>query len=95
MNPGAVAVSGASFGEGSGRIWSRTIQCTGNERYLRNCTTSSVGNDTCTHAQDAGVRCQLGKHYDSLDCWAPPDLLLLSDYLHNSIGQRIKDIYYA
>ncbi len=58
--PGSVALSGGSFGEGTGRIWLDNVQCTGNERQLMNCTSSSSGVNSCTHAQDAGVRCASG-----------------------------------
>ena len=59
---GSVAVRGASFGEGIGRIWLDNVQCTGSERQLRNCSMDSGGINSCTHAQDAGVRCSLGTH---------------------------------
>ena len=49
-----------SFGEGTGRIWLDNVQCTGNERQLRNCVASSNEINSCTHAQDAGVRCSQG-----------------------------------
>ena len=55
------ALSGASFGQGTGRIWLNNVQCSGSERMLMNCTASSTGINSCTHAQDAGVRCPLGK----------------------------------
>lgn len=58
--PGAVAVSDARFGEGSGNIFLRGVQCTGSERYLKDCPASSIDDDLCTHAHDAGVRCQRG-----------------------------------
>ena len=58
---GVVALRGANYGEGTGRIWLDNVQCTGNERQLRNCTATSFGvNLSCSHAQDAGVRCQIG-----------------------------------
>ena len=60
---GAVALTGASFGQGTGRIWLYNVQCTGSERVLMNCTASIDGSSTCTHAQDAGVRCQSGRTY--------------------------------
>ena len=64
---GAVALYQASFGEGTGRIWLDNVQCTGSERALINCTAESNGVNSCTHAQDAGVRCQSGNiiyHYN-------------------------------
>ena len=58
---GVEALGAASFGEGSGRIWLDNIQCTGSERVVMNCIANSTGVNSCTHAQDAGVRCQPGK----------------------------------
>ena len=57
---GAQAVSGAMLGEGTGRIWLDNVACTGSERELINCASSSSGVNSCTHAQDAGVRCAAG-----------------------------------
>lgn len=54
---GVEAVGGASFGQGTGRIWLDNVQCTGNEMQLTNCRASSSGVNICVHAQDAGVRC--------------------------------------
>ena len=59
-NVGAQALSGASFGQGTGRIWLDNVQCTASERVLMNCTSSSTGSNSCSHAQDAGVRCSTG-----------------------------------
>ena len=59
------ALNETLFGEGTGRIWLDNVQCTGSERALMNCTASSSGVNSCTHAQDAGVRCQSGKNCDS------------------------------
>ena len=56
----SVALPGGSFGEGTGSIWLTNIQCTGSEMSLINCTASSSGVNSCTHAQDAGVRCRPG-----------------------------------
>ena len=41
-------------------IWLDNVMCTGNEKVLKNCTASFSGNNSCTHAQDAGVRCSAG-----------------------------------
>ena len=56
-----IGVQTTSFGEGTGMIWMDNVTCTGNERVLMNCTASFSGNNSCTHAQDAGVRCSGGK----------------------------------
>ena len=57
---GVEALNHASFGEGSGRIWLTNISCSGNERSLVNCHISSEVT-SCTHAQDAGIRCSQGE----------------------------------
>ena len=59
---GSEPLSGA-FGEGTGRIWLDNVQCSGSERQLRDCMADSSGINSCTHAQDAGVRCPPG-----IDC---------------------------
>ena len=51
------------FGEGTGKIWLDNVQCTGSERALINCTANSSGNNSCTHGQDAGVRCLTGTSF--------------------------------
>ena len=54
---GAVALSRASFGAGTGRIWLDDVACTGNERRLIDCTARPLGSHNCQHSEDAGVRC--------------------------------------
>ena len=56
----------ATFSEGTGRIWLDNVQCTGSERTLIDCTASSSGVNPCTHAQDAGVRCQSGLRSETI-----------------------------
>ena len=58
--PGAEAITEARFGEGTGRILLSGVQCTGIERALTDCITNPSAINSCTHAQDAGVRCQQG-----------------------------------
>ena len=58
---GSEALRQPTISQGAGRIWLTNVQCTGTERQLSNCTASSSGVNSCTHAQDAGVRCQPGK----------------------------------
>ena len=55
------ALTQASFGEGTGRIWLDGVTCTGEERELVNCPASFSGANSCTHAQDAAVRCSPGR----------------------------------
>ena len=57
-----IGVATLSFGQGTGRIWLDNVQCTGSQRALMDCAASSSGNNSCTHAQDAGVRCPTGAY---------------------------------
>ena len=61
---GAVALRNASFGEGTGRIWLNNLQCVGSELFLTNCFVNASEINTCTHSQDAGVRCPQGMELD-------------------------------
>jgi len=54
-----------SLVEGTGIIWLTDVQCTGNEKALMNCTANSSGVNSCTHAQDVGVRCPSGSYATS------------------------------
>ncbi|XP_074849696.1 scavenger receptor cysteine-rich type 1 protein M130-like [Carettochelys insculpta] len=49
--------SGAHFGEGRGLIRTEEFQCVGNESHLAFCPTTSHGNQTCSHANDASIIC--------------------------------------
>ena len=60
FNIGAIVPNGTNFGEGTGMILLDNVQCTGSERQLRNCAANSSDVSSCTHAQDAAVRCARG-----------------------------------
>ena len=45
------------FTNGIGPIWLSNVQCDGTERTLVNCSNSGFGVHTCSHVEDAGVRC--------------------------------------
>ena len=45
------------WSEGVGIIWLDGVQCTGFENSLLSCAASSSEVNSCTHSQDAGVRC--------------------------------------
>ncbi|KAJ8047464.1 Deleted in malignant brain tumors 1 protein [Holothuria leucospilota] len=53
----AVAFVSAWFGYGSGPIWLNNVECTGSERTLRECLNQGWGTLSCSHSEDAGVRC--------------------------------------
>ena len=52
---GAIAYSSAKFGYGTGPIYYRYVGCSGSETTLSACSKSS--GSSCSHSQDAGVRC--------------------------------------
>ena len=53
-----MAVSGGGFGQGTGPIFFRTLQCGGDEENLLQCASSGVAlHQTCGHSNDAGVIC--------------------------------------
>lgn len=54
---GTVATARANFGQGTGPIYRSNLRCNGSEARLVDC--SSVIGRTCTHREDAGVRCQV------------------------------------
>ena len=64
---GSQALTASLFGQGVGRIWLDNVQCTRSEKVLMNCTASSRGNNSCTHAQNAGVRCSAGKIFSLME----------------------------
>lgn len=49
----------SKFGEGTGSIWPSSVQCTGDESRLIDCTPSPI-DENCTHSHDAAVRCRRG-----------------------------------
>ena len=51
----AIARQSAYFGQGSGLVHIDSVQCTGLESELQNCTYSQTTN--CGHSQDVGVTC--------------------------------------
>ena len=60
----------SSFDEGTGRIWLENVTCMGSERELIDCIDDFSGNSSCTHAQDAGVRCPSGMCFQA-DAYLP------------------------
>ena len=59
-HPGSIPTRNASYGEGTGRIWLSNVECAGSEQKLMDCTVSTGDTELCTHADDAGVKCQDG-----------------------------------
>ena len=42
---------------GTGKIWMDRVACTGKETRLEDCHNRGFGIHSCTHNEDAGVRC--------------------------------------
>lgn len=76
FNPGALAVSGGGFGQGSGPIFLNKVNCMGHEENLLQCGHSRIAlqQPGCSHSSDAGVVCaHAGKNEHA---WS-----ILSDYI--------------
>ncbi|XP_022102113.1 uncharacterized protein LOC110985413 [Acanthaster planci] len=56
------SVTDAYFGEGSGHVLMKNVQCIGNETHLSDCAFQGWGND-CFHNLDASVLCQIGEDF--------------------------------
>ena len=50
--------NGAHFGAGSGKIWLDDVACTSSNTKLLQCSSSPIGEQTCSHSEDAGVGCE-------------------------------------
>ena len=58
FNPvGAVALSRAHFGQGTGRIWLDNVNCNGSEPNIDSCSHNAWGSHDCFHIEDVGVMC--------------------------------------
>ena len=67
---GAIGLSFAAFGQGTGAIYLDNVQCTGTELNIRNCSLLTTHN--CVHAEDASVICIGIKSMDNdyLEIWS-------------------------
>ena len=52
-------LSAGEVPDGKGKIWLEDTSCSGTEDDLRSCANGGVGNSTCDHSRDAGVKCTL------------------------------------
>lgn len=56
---GSVAYSSSRFGPGSGPIFMTTLQCTGQEQSIINCSyTPPQVSSSCSHSRDVGLSCE-------------------------------------
>ena len=54
---GAIAYQGGHFASGSGSIFLDNVECYGTESSLLDCNHNAIGNNYCSHYDDAGVTC--------------------------------------
>lgn len=47
------------FGQGTGPIVLDDVVCNGDERRLIDCDHDGLGQHSCVHAEDVGVRCMI------------------------------------
>ena len=59
----ATAINMATFGQGTGPIFIDNSACAGTEPNLLACNFDPHTSD-CTHAEDAGIRCNIGPRKD-------------------------------
>nr|XP_054764831.1 deleted in malignant brain tumors 1 protein-like [Lytechinus pictus] len=50
----------ARFGQGSGRVLLKYVNCEGTEYNLADCAHAGIGRYSCSHARDAGAICYSG-----------------------------------
>ena len=60
FGPAVAARHSAFYGEGTGKIWLKGLDCSGTEKSIRRCKGRGIGN--CIHSKDAGVKCSRGKN---------------------------------
>ena len=47
----------STYGRGAGPILLDDVHCAGTETSLQQCTAHDIGDHSCDHTEDAGVRC--------------------------------------
>ena len=55
---GGTAYSNAYYGAGSGRIYLTDVSCTSSSTSLLQCNSGPILSSTCSHSEDAGVKCE-------------------------------------
>lgn len=59
QHAGALNVPFATFGEGTGPIVLDFVNCVGNEARLTDCGHNGLGQHSCSHVEDVGVKCMI------------------------------------
>ena len=63
FGPAIATRDNAYYGEGSGPIWRKELNCTGDELTVEDCSHNGWGIESCSHGEDAGVKCINGNVY--------------------------------
>ena len=73
---------GGGVPSGSGPIWLDNVACTGEEENIAMCYHNGLGNEDCSHSEDAGVKCSnVGKARD--ECFVgSTSLFCLFSFFH-------------
>ena len=53
-----LAILHSSYGAGSGQIWLDDVACTSSNTKLLQCSSSPIGFHSCSHTDEAGVKCE-------------------------------------
>lgn len=61
LSSGAVPVPNAGFGQGTGDVFQFMFNCNGDEDSLLTDCPGTETSNVCTHSDDAGVICCVGK----------------------------------
>ena len=55
----ALSIAFAAFGQGTGPIVLDDVTCNGEEQRLIDCGHDGLGEHSCSHVEDVGVRCMI------------------------------------
>lgn len=54
----------SKFGAGTGNIWLDGVECRGSESNLLTCNHRPLGENRCSHSEDAGCSCEVSRTGD-------------------------------
>ena len=53
-----LAQANSRYGASSGKIWLDDVACTSSSSKLLQCSSSPIGSHSCSHSDEAGVKCE-------------------------------------
>ena len=57
FGPATTVRCNAFYGQGSGNVWLRNLNCNGTELTVNDCSHNGWRVQDCSHSRDAGVQC--------------------------------------